>query len=264
MASKLLKTIKLFNVEHTLFTITKDIRDTVEERNKQGILINIKNSFESILLSAIGVRSLRNPGRVNAVYFISERRYRMPPNLDKLMKFLRISYEYIEIGSLTRDINSYIRSYIPTRKEAANEVIEALILREIADTRNLLLVGDTTRSTWLLGIFNQIYTKSMDLLPLTKIYRTQIRKMISRLHILQYTKGIDIDENWVRFKKTIKLQDDMIIDAILEGIICSQTDEEIYEDLSQSTDKLTIEQISMIRKIFEESYFKRNTPITLL
>lgn len=264
MASKLLKTIKLFNVEHILYTITKDIRDTVEERNKQGILINMKNTAEAILLSAIGVRTLRNPGRVNAVYFISERRYRMPQNLDKLMKFLRISYEFIEIGSLTRDINSYIRAYIPTRKEAANNVLEALILRELADTRNLLLIGDTTRSTWLLGIFNQIYTKSMDLLPLTKIYRTQIRRLVSRLHILQYTKGIDIDENWTRFKNTIKLQDDIVIDAVLEGIINSQTDEEIYEDLTQSTRNITIEQINTIRKIFEESYFKRNAPITLL
>lgn len=264
MASKLLRSIRLFNVEHTIYTITKDIRDTVEERNKQGILINIKNTFESILLSAIGVRSLKNPGRVNAIYFISERRYRMPQNLDKLMRFLRISYEYIEIGSLARDINSYIKSYIPARREAANEVIEALILRELADTRDLLLIGDTTRSTWLLGIFNQIYTKSMDLLPLTKIYRTQLKKLVGRLHILQYTKGVDIDMNWMRFKETIKLQDDMIIDAILEGIISSKTDEEIYEDISKSTSNVSIDKISLIRRMFEESYFKRNAPITLL
>ncbi len=264
MTSRLIKSIKLFNVDHTIYTITKDIRDTVEERNKQGILINIKNTFESILLSAIGVRSLRNPGRVNAIYFISERRYKMPPNLDKLMKFLRISYEYIEIGSIARDINSYIRSYISNKKVAANEVIEALILRELADSRNLLLIGDITRSNWLLGIFNQIYMKSMDLLPLTKIYKTQTKKLISRLHILQYTKGTDPDEKWINFKNMVKLQDDMVIDAILEGIISSKTDEEIYEDISQSTENITIEKVSQIRKIFEQSYFKRNTPLTLL
>jgi len=264
MSSRLLKSLKLFNVDHTLYSITKDIRDTIEERGKQGILINIKNKAESILLSAIGVRTLRNPGRVNAIYFISERRYKMPPNLDKLMKFLRISYEYIEIGSLARDINSYIRAYIPTKKDYANEVIEALILREIADTRNLLLLGDITRTDWLLGIFNQIYMKTMDLLPLTKIYKTQVRRLISRLHILQYTKGADIDEDWNLFKNNIKLQDDLIIDAILEGIVSSKTDEEILEDLKPVTSGITIDTITTIRQIFEDAYFKRNTPIALL
>ncbi len=264
MTSTLVKSIKVFNVDHAIYSITRDIRETVEDRDKNGILINITNTLESILLTAIGVRSLRNPAKVNAIYFISERRYKMPPNLDKLMKFLKISYEYIEIGSVAKDLNNYIKTFIHKERTPTNKVIQALILREIADARDLLLVGDVNRSNWLLGIFNQIYTKSMDLLPLTKIYKTQLNKLVGRLHILQYTKGIDLDDEWTRFKKNIRINEDTLIDAILEGIVKSKTDQEIYEDISRLDNEITIEKIGLIRKKFEESYFKRNTPIAIL
>ena len=257
----LLRRIRLIDPQQWIIRIVKDIRETLNESGREGLIFRVTDTVSSMVLSTLAVKAVK-PNEIRVVYFIQSRRYKMPPDLNRLLDYLRIRYEYIEIGSITKSIKNYMTGYTSIDAEDIRETLTALILREISDKHSLLLLGEINKTAWLLGRFNPIYTKTMDILPLTTIYSSQLRKLASELHIMPYIRRARETPGWIRFKTSLGLVDDEIIDAILYGISRNKTDKEIVEGLGDNN--VPEELVREIRRHVDRGYLKRNGPIVIL
>ena len=85
-----------------------------------------------MVLATVSVKATR-PHDIRAIYFIENRRYKMPIDLNRLLDYLGITYEYIEIGSITKTIENYISGYTQIEIENIRESMIAMILRELSD-----------------------------------------------------------------------------------------------------------------------------------
>ncbi len=258
--SLLLRRIRMVNPQQWIIRIVKDIREALDESGREGIIFRVTDTISSMVLSTLAVKAVR-PQEIRTVYFIQSRRYRMPQDLNRLLDYLRIRYEYIEIGSITKTIKNYMTGYANIDINDIRETLIALILREIADKHRLLLIGETNKTMWLLGSFNPIYTKAMDILPLTTIYSSQFRKVAAELHILPYIRKAKEPDKWTKFKASLGIVDDEVVDAILYGISRNMTDHEIMEGLDNNISETLVREV---RKRVEEGYLKRNGPLITL
>ncbi len=258
--SPLLRRVRMVNPQQWIIKIVKDIRDALDESGRDGLLFRVTDTISSMVLATLAVKAVR-PHEIRTVYFIQSRRYRMPPDLNRLLDYLRVRYEYIEIGSITKTIKNYMTGYTNINIEDIRETLSALILREISNKHRLLLLGETNKTMWLLGAFNPIYTKTMDLLPLTTIYSSQLRKVAAELHIMPYIRRAREPESWTRFKTALGIVDDEVIDAILYGISRNKTDREIMEGLDNHVSESMVREV---RRHVEEGFLKRNGPLVTL
>jgi len=255
--------LREFNVSKAINSISLEISRNIEETGKRGILLKIEERMESIILAGIAVRAL-GPQNIRCIYFIKERKRRMNKDMERLLNFLKIPFVYIEIGSLARDIVKYVTGYTSHDFYSIIRIVEALILRRRADDEDLLLLGEITRSEWLLGIFDIIYAKSMDLLPLTHLYRTQLDKIFTGLRLQSYIRHFNENPEWRIFKNSLGVKEDLIIDSILYGLTHHKTDQEIYDEIKGSNINIDISIIKRIRRLFEKVYYKRNSPLIFL
>ena len=253
----LLQSIQNIERHERIIRIVKDIRNTLTETASKGILFRVTDTISSMVLATITVKAV-GAHDIRAIYFIRNRRYKMPTDLNRLLDYLRIRYEYIEIGSITKTIENYILGYTHIDIDDIRESMMAMILRELSDKYNLLLLGEVDKTLWLTGAFNQIYTKSVDLLPLTHVYTSQLKKLATELHIMPYIRRAKEYSFWIKFKNEIELNNDEIIDAIIYGIERNKTDKEIYQDLKEDA---SLKIIKKIRRIVEDGYIKRNGPL---
>lgn len=253
----LLKRIRNIETQERIIRIVKDIRNTLNEMPAKGILFRVADTSASMVLATIAVKAVRARD-IRSIYFIRSRRYKMPSDLNRLLDYLGIRYEYIEIGSITKTIENYISGYTEIDIENIRESMIAMILRELSDKYNLLLLGEIDKTLWLTGAFNSIYTKITDLLPLTYIYTSQLKRLATELHIMPYIRKAGEHSSWKRFKKELGIYDNEIIDAIIYGIERNKTDSEIHQDIGGIT---SLEIIRKIRMVIEEGYIKRNGPI---
>ena len=253
----LLQRIRNIEGQERIMKIVKDIRNIFNETLSKGILFRITETISSMVLATVSVKATR-PHDIRAIYFIENRRYKMPIDLNRLLDYLGITYEYIEIGSITKTIENYISGYTQIEIENIRESMIAMILRELSDKYDLLLLGETDKTLWLTGTFNPIYTKTMDLLPLTHVYTSQLRKLASELHIMPYIRRTREHLFWRKFKEEIEINNNEVIDAVIYGIERNKTDMEIYQDLKEET---SIKTIRKIRMTIESRYIKRNGPL---
>lgn len=253
----LVRSLRLIDPRHKLISMVRDIREALEEMNNEGIMIRITNTLHSMLLATTLVKAVKT-SQIKAIYFNVKMRYSMPRKLKRLVDYLGIKYEYIEIGSLTSSIKRYTQGYTEIEMNEIIDTVSTLILKEISQQENLMLVGETDKTQWMTGTFNIIYSKCMDLLPLTHLYSSQLNKIAAELHILTYARESDKPGYIQKLKKELGDIEIEIIDSILLGIGINKTDEEIHHELNKT---IPIETIKKIRNLVNNGYYKRNCPI---
>jgi NH3-dependent NAD+ synthetase len=240
-----------------MIEMVREIRSVLDEAEKDGVLIRVSNTLNSMVLASILVKAIGSD-RIKAVYFNVRRRFGIPVYLRKLLDYLRIRYEYIEIRSLTNMIIDYTQGYAEISANSIVDTIVTLLLNETSTKENLIVVGEVDKTMWMTGIFNPIYSKSMDILPLTHIYSSQLQKVASELRILPYTLKNETHPYTSMLLKRVGNVSIEYIDAILYGITANKTDSEILKELEN---RVSIDTVRKIRHMVNTGFYKRNGPI---
>jgi len=60
-----------------------------------------------------------------------------------------------------------------------------VVLYTVAELRNLLVVGTSNRTEWLIGLFVQYGDGAADIMPLQGLYKTQVRALAAYLSVPQ-------------------------------------------------------------------------------
>jgi len=263
LKATLLRDINRLDPNTTINRIVRGVKIVYEEMGANGILVNVKNTLSSFINIIIAIRTA---GRSNCYGIYFEKPHSNIKNIERIYTLSRFNLSRLDI----KHVYKYVIKNMPdlgfsrrlskiTKHEIEND-IELLVLRFYAKKNNYLLCGDLDRTRWLTGAFSRYLTGSVDILPLTSVYKTQLKLIAKRLRIAHLAKNAEEPREWLEFKREIGIENipDEKIDAILYGFDNNWTIKQIADDLEIDEDI-----IRKIRTVVDSTDIIRHLPLTL-
>ncbi len=262
MRSTLISGLKRIDTKAAVDLITKRLKMLYEELNASGIILEVRNTINSFINIIVAVRCV---GRNYCYGIYFEGSEGGSKNIDRLYRLTRFNLLRMDIRHIYRYIKRNIPEVTLTTKKPVKYInlendLKVLFLREYARENNLILSEDICRSEWLTGAFDKYYINNADVLPLTGLYKTQLRVIARALRIAHLMKNTIENKYWIELKKDLGIESlpDEKIDAVLYGITDYRWGiKEITSDLNLDSDI-----VEKIRLVIETSDFIRHTPIT--
>lgn len=262
LSESLLKEIGHFDPDTIINRIMRGIKVIYEEMKAEGILVNVKNTLSSFINIILIVKTI---GRSSCYGICFEQPRIRIKNIERIYRLSRFNLSRLDIKHVYKYIKRNIPDlgYQPTSKRVKfhnlNSEIELLFLRYYAQENNYILCGDIERTRWLLGAYDRYLAGSVDILPLTGIYKSQLRIVARKLRIAHLAKDADEPAGWLYYKKKRGLDiPDEKIDAILYGFDLNWTIDKIAKDLDTDQDI-----VRRIREIVDSANIFRHLPLTL-
>ena len=100
----------------------------------------------------------------------------------RLVDRLGMEYKMIDIHPIIREYSRYLEPDDRARGNLRARV-RASITYYYANSKNLLVLGSSDRSEWLLGYFTKFGDGASDLMPLLSLYKLQVRAMAAYLNV---------------------------------------------------------------------------------
>lgn len=163
----------------TAEAIESFLRSYVEASGASGVILGLSGGTDSSVLAALAVRAL-GPERVVALVM---------PDVESSYQSLRDAEEVVELLGLrslkvdiTKGVEFVLRSfgddYASAPRVAKGNVkarLRMVLLYYLANRYNMLVLGPSDRSEWLLGYFTKWGDGAADVYPLLNLYKTQVR-----------------------------------------------------------------------------------------
>ena len=164
------------------------IKKTVADSNADGVVVGLSGGVDSSLVVKLSVMAL-GPTKVLGVLLPTE----FTPKEDvedakELARLLGVRTETITIQSI---VDSFKQSMGPHGNASRDKIplanlrsrIRMVILFYFANLYNLLVAGTGDRSEDLIGYFTKYGDGGVDFLPISHLYKTQVRMLASNLDI---------------------------------------------------------------------------------
>lgn len=257
--STLIREIKKVNYKLLLNVLTRKFKSAYEVFDADGVLLKVDNTVPSLINVVIAVRSI---GRSNCYVIHFSTRHSNLKNIHRLHTYGKFNFSQIDLQHIYR----YLKRNIPdlgyrslNKEPSIGDDIKALFISHYARKYNFIVSGDIDKSEWITGSFSKYYVGCSDILPLTGIYKTQLRSLSRALRVSHLIKNTEEPAYWSAFKngfRDVALNDEKI-DAILYGLERDWSIDDIASDLQLSKNV-----VKAIRDRLEKSYYLRNSPIT--
>lgn len=158
------------------------IRSQVDGAQKDGVVLGLSGGIDSAVLAAL-VRDCLPDGALLMMLPDS----RVSPDVDaiharKLAESLGLEHKTIDIAPI---VDGFAGVLEPDRTAMGNlrARIRAGILYYYAGMRNCLVLGSSDRSEFLTGYFTKYGDGAADIMPMTSMYKTQVRGLAEYLRI---------------------------------------------------------------------------------
>ena len=245
-------------------SITKKIEDflktQLEKSNSNGVILGLSGGIDSSVITYLCSRVLKE--KTLALVMPDSKISPKEETEDalKIIDDLGINYKLLDINLIVSEYSKYIE---PNERALGNlrARVRANILYYYANSKNLLVVGSSDKSEFLIGYFTKFGDGSADILPIVSLYKTQVREIAKFLGVPKNIiekksspnlwKGHSAEEEiGVRYDE---------IDAILYCIIDKKLS---IDDTIQATgiEKNTVEKIN---KLYNTTEHKRITAAKL-
>ncbi len=174
--NELLSEIK--NQDYT--TITKKIEDFLKNQvatsNTNGIILGLSGGVDSAVITYLCSRVLKDKTLAMIMPDTKISPKEETEEALKIIEKLGIEYKLLDISPIVSEYSKYI---IPNERALGNlrARIRASLLYYYANSNNLLVVGSSDKSEFLIGYFTKFGDGSADILPIISLYKTQIREL---------------------------------------------------------------------------------------
>jgi len=229
-------------------SITKKIEDflktRVEKSKSSGIILGLSGGIDSSVITYLCSRVLKEKTLVLVMPDSKISPKEETEDALKIVDELKIDYKLLDISLIISEYSKYLE---PNERALGNlrARVRANLLYYYANSKNLLVVGSSDKSEFLIGYFTKFGDGSADILPIVSLYKTQVREI---------AKFLGIPKNIVEKKSSPNLWKGHMaeeeigvsyeeIDSILHCIFDKKLS---IEDTVQSTsiDKITVEKIN--------------------
>jgi len=166
------------NQDYTL--ITKKIEDFLktqfEKSNSNGLILGLSGGIDSSVITFLCSRVLKE--KTLALVMPDSKISPKEETEDalKIIDDLGINYKLLDINLIVSEYSKYIE---PNERALGNlrARVRATILYYYANSKNLLVVGSSDKSEFLIGYFTKFGDGSADILPIVSLYKTQVREI---------------------------------------------------------------------------------------
>ena len=156
--------------------------DRIQESNSKGVVLGLSGGIDSAVLAYLCGRIIRN----NTLAII------MPdtgitPSMEtkdalRVVAETGINHKVMDINLI---VNQYLKHAEPHQKALGNlrARIRTNILYYHANAENLLVLGTSDKSEYLIGYFTKFGDGAADLTPIITLYKTQVRRLAAYLGV---------------------------------------------------------------------------------
>lgn len=239
--------------------IERFLVEEVAQRQSSGVIFGLSGGIDSAVIASLCTVSLKDKS-LSLLMPDSK----ITPRTDtedalKLIDKLGLNYKLIDISLVHSEYSKYLE---PNSLALGNlrARIRSNILYYYANSKNLLVLGSSDRSEYLIGYFTKFGDGAADLLPIVSLYKTQIR---------EFAKSLGVPDSIISKKSSPSLwQGHTAEDEI--GLSYEEVDLILYciidKNLSlQETSNLAdidLSVVDKIHKLYKKSEHKRITATT--
>jgi len=167
-------------------SITKKIEDflktQLEKSNSDGLILGLSGGIDSSVITFLCSRVLKE--KTLALVMPDSKISPKEETEDalKIIDDLGINYKLLDINLIVSEYSKYIE---PNERALGNlrARVRATILYYYANSKNLLVVGSSDKSEFLIGYFTKFGDGSSDILPIVSLYKTQVREIAKFLGV---------------------------------------------------------------------------------
>jgi NAD+ synthase len=164
------------------------IRSYVDGVGVRGVVLGVSGGTDSATTAALAVKAL-GPERVHAL-ILPDKENDEEDIRDAELVAKVLGLENVEYIDITDIVESFLKA-LKTDYDRAPRIpkgnikarVRMVILYYYANIHNLLVVGSSDRSEYLLGFFTKWGDGAADIYPLINLYKTQVRLLAEYLGI---------------------------------------------------------------------------------
>ena len=236
--------------------INRFLIEEVIQRQSSGVIFGLSGGIDSAVIASLCATSLKDK---SLALLMPDSK--VTPRTDtedalELVDKLGLDYKLIDISLVHSEYSKYLE---PNSLALGNlrARIRSNILYYYANSKNLLVLGSSDRSEYLIGYFTKFGDGAADLLPIVSLYKTQIR---------EFAKSLGVPESIISKKSSPSLwqghtAEDEIglsyeeVDLILYSIIDKKLSLQETADLAE----INLSIVDKIHKLYKKSEHKRIT-----
>ena len=176
MNDQLLKEIKNIDYSSTTKKFEDFLRNQVEINKTNGLILGLSGGIDSAIITYLCARVLKEK---MLVLVMPDSKISPKEETEAALKIidgLGLDYKLLDINLIVKEYSKYIE---PNEYALGNlrARIRANILYYYANVKNLLVVGSSDKSEFLIGYFTKFGDGSADILPIVSLYKTQVREL---------------------------------------------------------------------------------------
>ena len=240
--------------------IKESIESTLEtklaETDCDGIIFGLSGGIDSATVACLCSNVLKNKS-LALVMPDSQ----ISPNDEtedalQLVKKLGLEYKLIDINLIH---NQYSKILEPNDLALGNlrARIRANILYYYANAKNLLVVGTSDKSEYLIGYFTKFGDGSADILPIVSLYKTQVKK---------FAKLLNVPDSIIAKKSSPNLWKDHIAEEelgssyeVIDSVLYCIFDKKFSIDETVTKTGIDKNSVDKIYQLYKKSQHKRIT-----
>jgi len=166
--------------------ITKKIevflKDQVSTSKTNGLILGLSGGIDSAVITFLCSRALKEKTLVLVMPDSKISPKEETEDALKIIEDLGIDYKLLDINLIVSEYSKYIE---PNNRALGNlrARIRTNLLYYYANSKNLLVVGSSDKSEFLIGYFTKFGDGAADILPIVSLYKTQVRELARYLGV---------------------------------------------------------------------------------
>ena len=232
------------------------LKNAVSQNKADGVIFGLSGGIDSVIVAYLSAKLF---GKKALALVMPDSKVSPSSETGDALKVvgdLGLDHKLIDIDVIHKIYSNHLE---PDERALGNlrARIRANIIYYYANTKNFLVLGTSDKSEYSIGYFTKFGDGCADLLPISKLYKTQLR---------EFAKMLGVPNNIITKKSSPNLWKEHIAEEEL-GITFEEIDSILYclekrlsiDEIVKKTE-ITKESVEKIYKMHENSWHKRLPP----
>tara|TARA_B100002003_G_C13955861_1_gene463237 strand:- start:54 stop:836 length:783 start_codon:yes stop_codon:yes gene_type:complete len=233
------------------------LKNKVQEKKSDGVIFGLSGGIDSITVAFLSSKIFEKKTLALVMPDSNVSPSSETGDALKVVGELGIDYKLIDISQIHKMYSNHLE---PGDLALGNlrARIRANIIYYYANLKNLLVLGTSDRSEYLIGYYTKFGDGSADLLPIVSLYKTQLR---------EFAKTLGVPNNIITKKSSPHLWKEHLAEVeiglsyeVIDSILYCLVDKKMSIDETIQATEIQRDAVEKINHMFQNSQHKRILP----